>query len=63
MDFVLDLLKTQRKHDYVLVIVDHFSKLTHFMPDSRTSDASRVVKIFFYGIVRLHGLPKTIVFD
>ena len=63
MDFVLGLSKTQRKHDYVLVVVDRFSKLAHFLPYSRTSDVSRVAKIFFDGTVKLHGSLKIIVSD
>ena len=61
MDFVLGHLKTLRKHASVLAVVDRFSKMAHFLPWSRTSDGSRVAKIFFDGVVKLHGLPKTIV--
>jgi len=61
--FVLGLPKTLRKYDFVLVIVDRFSKMAHFLPCSRTADAFRVAKIFFDGVVKLHGLPKTSVSD
>ena len=63
MNFVLDLHKTLKKHNSVQVIVVRFSKMFHFLPCSRTSDASRVAKIFFDGLVKVHGLPKTIVSD
>ena len=51
MDFILlDLPKKLRKHDYVLVVMDRFSKMAHFLPCSRTADASKVAKIFFDGV-------------
>jgi hypothetical protein len=63
MDFIVGLPNTSQHHDYIWVIVDRLTKTAHFLPVHTTHKTEKYAKIYIGQIVRLHGIPKTIVSD
>ena len=63
IDFGSVLSLTQRKHDFVWVIVDRLTKSAHFIPVKIDFSMDRLVELYVDEIVRLHGVPLSIVSD
>ena len=63
MDFIVRLPNTQKGHDSIWVIVDHLTKSAHFIPVNVKYPPNQYAKLYIEQIVRLHGVPKSIVSD
>ena len=63
MDFVSGLPLMQKEHDSVWVIIDRLTKSAHFIPVRIDYSIDRLVELYVNEIVRLHGVPLSIVSD
>ena len=63
MDFVTHLPQTQQKHDAIWVIVNRLTKSAYFLAMRMTFALERFCQLYIREIVRLHGVPVSIVSD
>ena len=63
MDFITGLPRTRSGYDSIWVVVDHLTKVAHFIPVKTTYTSAKLAKIYMNRIVFLHGIPKSIVSD
>ncbi|KAJ8764398.1 hypothetical protein K2173_006138 [Erythroxylum novogranatense] len=63
MDFLMGLPKTSRKHDAIWVIMDRLTKSAHFLAIKQTDSLHVLAKKYIDEIVRLHGIPDSIISD
>ena len=63
MDFVSGFSLKQQKHDYVWVIVDKLTKSAHFISVRMDYYMDQLAELYVEEIVRLHGVPLSIVSD
>jgi hypothetical protein len=63
MDFVVGLPHTPRGKDAIWVVVDRLTKSAHFIPMKMTNSAEELVPLYMKEVLRLHGVPKSIVSD
>jgi protoheme ferro-lyase len=62
MDFMLTL-PPSRGCDVIMVVVDQFSKMAHFIPTKENATTQKTGRLFFTHVFKHHGLPKDIVSD
>ena len=63
MDYVVGLPKTLGKYDSIWMIVDRLTKSAHFIPVKVTYNEEKLAKLYILEIVRLHGVPLSIISD
>ena len=63
MDFVVGLPRTQAGFDAIGVTVDRLTKSAHFLPVRTKFSLDRLAELYINEIVRLHGVPISIVSD
>ncbi|TYK28809.1 ty3-gypsy retrotransposon protein [Cucumis melo var. makuwa] len=63
MDFITGLPRTLRGFTVIWVVVDRLTKSVHFVPGNSTYTASKWAQLYMSKIVRLHGVPVSIVSD
>lgn len=63
MDFVTSLLNTPKENDAIWVIFDRLTKSAHFLPINISFPVSQLAEIYIREIVKLHGVPSSIVSD
>lgn len=63
MDFVCGLPHTKRNHDAIWVILDRLTKNDHILGIRMDYLLERLAKLYINDIVRIHGIPVSILSD
>ena len=59
----MGLPKTTNGYNAIWVIMDCLAKSAHLLPVKKMSTLEQLAKVYVKDIVRLNGIPKTIILD
>ena len=68
LDFITDLppssnLGEQQCYDSILVVVDKFTKMTHYIPTHKTLTSVNLAQLLLRSVFKHHGVPEVIISD
>ncbi|GJP44752.1 hypothetical protein CLOM_g4148, partial [Closterium sp. NIES-68] len=63
LDFITRLPTTTSGHDAILVVIDKFSKMGHFILTHTTARTEETAQLFVHYIISQHGIPTTLISD
>jgi hypothetical protein len=49
--------------DNMLIVVDHLTRMPHFLPCIESVTAEETVSLFLHGVYKIHGLPRVLASD
>jgi len=61
-DFIMKLPLVQG-YDFILVVVDRFTKMTYFVLTTERTSTEGLAQLFRDNVWKLHGLPDSIISD
>ena len=63
MDLITQLPRSRSGNDAIVVFVDKLTKMVHYVATTTTVTAPRLADLFLREVVRLHGVPESILSD
>jgi hypothetical protein len=63
MDLITQLPRSRSGNDAIVVFVDKLTKMVHFAATITNVTAPQLASIFMHNVVRLHGVPESILSD
>jgi hypothetical protein len=63
MDLITSLPRSRSGNDAIVVFVDKLTKMVHYVPTTTNVTAPKLATIFMREVVRLHGVPESILSD
>ncbi|GJP49230.1 hypothetical protein CLOM_g8470, partial [Closterium sp. NIES-68] len=63
LDFITGLPATTSGHDAILVVIDKFSKMGHFIRTHTTARTEETAQLFVRYIISQHGIPTKLISD